>query len=144
MSMPMGSPTSLPEPPARAGPTSFRAMTVGSCTPSRSPTPPAISDARWPTLVTSMTMATPMCSSELHAPKRAQELRIPFAAVMSPQTLLESDHLAERQFFGEIEQPGVGKLPAIGNVFRMSETPLAFGPAPALGADSAEVPESPK
>ena len=73
---------------------------------------------------------------------RAQELRIPFAAVMSPQTLLESDHLAERQFFGEIEQPGVGKLPAIGAVFRMSETPLAFGPAPALGADPAEVPEA--
>jgi len=73
---------------------------------------------------------------------RAQELRIPFAAVMSPQTLLESDHLTERRFFGEIEQPGVGKLPAIGAVFRMSETPLAFGPAPALGADPAEVPEA--
>jgi len=73
---------------------------------------------------------------------RAQELRIPFAAVMSPQTLLESDHLAERRFFGEIEQPGVGKLPAIGSVFRMSETPLTFGPAPALGADSADVPEA--
>lgn len=70
---------------------------------------------------------------------RAQELRIPFAAVMSPQTLLKSDHLAERRFFGEVEQPGVGKLPVIGTVFRMSETPLASGPAPALGADSTTV-----
>ncbi len=75
---------------------------------------------------------------------RAQEMSVPFAAVMSPQTLMESDHLAERRFFGEIDQPGVGKLPAIGTVFRMSETPLSFGPAPALGADSAEAPEASK
>jgi crotonobetainyl-CoA:carnitine CoA-transferase CaiB-like acyl-CoA transferase len=57
---------------------------------------------------------------------------------------MESDHLAERRFFGEIDQPGVGKLPAVGNVFRMSETPLSFGPAPALGADSAAVEEGSK
>ncbi len=75
---------------------------------------------------------------------RAQELRIPFAAVMSPQTLMEHDHLNERRFFGEIDQPGIGKLPVIGNVFRMSETPMAFRPAPALGGDSAEVSESAK
>ncbi len=75
---------------------------------------------------------------------RAQELRVPFAAVMSPQTLLADDHLSARRFFGEIDQPGVGKLPAIGVVFRMSETPLAFGAAPALGADPAEVAEASK
>ncbi len=75
---------------------------------------------------------------------RAQELRVPFAAVMSPRMLAESDHLAERRFFSEIDQPGVGKLPTIGTIFRMSETPLSFGPAPALGADSARVPGAPK
>ena len=70
---------------------------------------------------------------------RAQELRVPFAAVMNAKTLLENEHLKERGFFQEIEQPGVGKLPLGGGPFNMSETPLRYGPAPALGADNAEV-----
>jgi len=69
---------------------------------------------------------------------RAQELRIPFAAVMSPETLLNDEHLRERGFFKEIDQPGVGKLPVAGYVFQMSETPLTIGPAPALGSGNAE------
>jgi hypothetical protein len=35
-----------------------------------------------------------------------------------------------------VEQPGAGRLPVAGHIFGMSETPLAFGPAPALGADN--------
>ncbi len=68
---------------------------------------------------------------------RAQELRIPFAAVLNPETLLANEHLRARRFFAEVDQPGVGKLPIASNVFRMSETPLASGPSPALGADDA-------
>ena len=64
---------------------------------------------------------------------RAQELRIPFAAVLNAQTLLENEHLHDRRFFAAIDQPGVGKLPIAANIFRMSETPLRSGPAPALG-----------
>ena len=67
---------------------------------------------------------------------RAQELRVPFAAVLDPQTLLDNEHLRERAFFAEIEQAGVGKLPIACHIFRMSETPLRCGPAPALGADN--------
>jgi crotonobetainyl-CoA:carnitine CoA-transferase CaiB-like acyl-CoA transferase len=70
---------------------------------------------------------------------RAQELRVPFAAVLGPRTLLENAHLRERGFFKEIDQPGAGKLPVAGAVFRMSETPLRFEPAPALGQDTAAV-----
>ena len=70
---------------------------------------------------------------------RAQELRVPFAAVLDAKTLLENEHLKERAFFQEIEQPGVGKLPLAGGPFNMSETPLRYGPAPALGADNAEL-----
>jgi crotonobetainyl-CoA:carnitine CoA-transferase CaiB-like acyl-CoA transferase len=70
---------------------------------------------------------------------RAQELRVPFAAVLDAKTLLENQHLKERAFFREIEQPGVGKLPLAGGPFNMSETPLRYGPAPALGADNAQV-----
>jgi crotonobetainyl-CoA:carnitine CoA-transferase CaiB-like acyl-CoA transferase len=64
---------------------------------------------------------------------RAQELRMPFAAVMDPQRLLENEHLRERAFFEEIEQAGVGKLPIATHAFKMSETPLRAGPAPKLG-----------
>ncbi|MEK7247986.1 MAG: CoA transferase, partial [Chloroflexota bacterium] len=70
---------------------------------------------------------------------RAQELRIPFAAVLDPKTLLTNEHLRERAFFAEIDQPGVGKLPIATHVFKMSETPLRAAPAPALGAQTAEV-----
>ncbi len=70
---------------------------------------------------------------------RAQELRVPFAAVLDPQTLLSNEHLRERAFFVEIEQAGVGKLPVTTHVFKMSETPLRAAPAPALGADTKAV-----
>lgn len=63
---------------------------------------------------------------------RAQELRMPFAAVLNAQTLLENEHLRERAFFQEVGQPEAGKLPLAANVFRMSESPLRFGPAPRL------------
>ncbi len=64
---------------------------------------------------------------------RAQELRVPFAAVLGPKTLLDNAHLKERGFFVDVDQPGVGTLPNAGVAFRMSETPLQFGPAPKLG-----------
>lgn len=71
--------------------------------------------------------------------ERAQELRIPFAAVLDPQTLFDNEHVRERGYFAEIDQPGVGKLPMSGNLFRMSETPIRHGPAPSLGEQNAEV-----
>jgi len=64
---------------------------------------------------------------------------VPFAAVLDARTLLENEHLKERGFFQEIDQPGVGNLPLAGGPFNLSETPLRYGPAPALGADNAEV-----
>jgi crotonobetainyl-CoA:carnitine CoA-transferase CaiB-like acyl-CoA transferase len=70
---------------------------------------------------------------------RAQELRVPFAAVLDPQTLLTNEHLRERAFFAEIEQAGIGKLPIACHAFKMSETPLRCSPAPALGADTKAV-----
>jgi benzylsuccinate CoA-transferase BbsE subunit len=70
---------------------------------------------------------------------RAQELRVPFAAVLDPQTLLSNEHLRQRGYFAEIDQPGAGKLPMSGNLFQMSETPLRHGPAPKLGQHASEV-----
>jgi crotonobetainyl-CoA:carnitine CoA-transferase CaiB-like acyl-CoA transferase len=69
---------------------------------------------------------------------RAQELRMPFGPVMSPQLLLEDEHLRQRGFFEEVGQPGMGELRLAGAPFRMGETPLRRGPAPALGQHTHE------
>jgi crotonobetainyl-CoA:carnitine CoA-transferase CaiB-like acyl-CoA transferase len=64
---------------------------------------------------------------------RAQELRMPFAAVLDPQTLLENEHLAARGFFETVDQPGLGELRIAGGPFKLSATPLRYGVAPGLG-----------
>jgi benzylsuccinate CoA-transferase BbsE subunit len=70
---------------------------------------------------------------------RAQELRIPFAAVLDAKTLLENEHLRERGFFAEVEHPELGKVPVAAHAFKMSETPLRAGRSPLLGEHSHEV-----
>jgi crotonobetainyl-CoA:carnitine CoA-transferase CaiB-like acyl-CoA transferase len=70
---------------------------------------------------------------------RAQELRIPFAAVLGPRTLLQNEHLKERRFFREIDQPELGRIPMAGSPFKMSETPLRQGPAPTLAQHTHDV-----
>ena len=64
---------------------------------------------------------------------RAQELRVPFAPVMDPEMLLGNEHLKAREFFDEINSAGIGELPLAGGPFKMTETPLRYGPAPGLG-----------
>jgi benzylsuccinate CoA-transferase BbsE subunit len=70
---------------------------------------------------------------------RAQELRIPFAAVLDAKTLLENEHLRERGFFEEIEHPELGRVPIAAYPFKMSETPLRAGRSPLLGEHTHEV-----
>lgn len=70
---------------------------------------------------------------------RAQELRMPFGRVMTPGTLLDDEHLREREFFVEVGQPDVGEVRVAGPVFKMSETPLRQGPAPRLGEHTHDV-----
>jgi CoA:oxalate CoA-transferase len=69
----------------------------------------------------------------------AQELRMPFGPVLSPEALLANAHLAARVFFQEIEHPAAGKLTHCGSPFLMNETPLQTGPAPTLGQHNEEV-----
>ncbi|MGH8011480.1 MAG: CaiB/BaiF CoA transferase family protein [Candidatus Binataceae bacterium] len=72
--------------------------------------------------------------------REAQALRIPFAPVNTMQQLYESPHLAERGFFTEIEQPGMGKLKIPGMPSRYGQTPWAIRrPAPSLGEHNQEV-----
>ena len=64
---------------------------------------------------------------------------MPFAPVMSPRLLLESEHLKERGFFREVEQAEMGRTQVAGAPFKMSETPLPHGPAPTLGEHTHDV-----
>jgi len=70
---------------------------------------------------------------------RAQELRMPFAAVMDARMLLEDEHLRERGFFQEVEHPELGKVPTAALPFQMSATPLRPGRSPLLGEHNEEV-----
>ncbi|MEX0749835.1 MAG: CoA transferase [Dehalococcoidia bacterium] len=69
----------------------------------------------------------------------AQALRMPFAFVPTASDLLQDEHLHERQFFTTIKHADDGELRHTGAPFKMSETPMQFGPAPKLGEATAEV-----
>jgi len=70
---------------------------------------------------------------------RAQELRVPFAAVLDAKSLLENEHLHERGFFAEVDHPELGRVPIAAHPFKMSETPLRVGPSPLLGEHTHEL-----
>ncbi len=70
---------------------------------------------------------------------RAQELRLPFAFVPTPADLLESEHLAAREFWQEVAQSRAGRLRLPGAPFLMSETPARAGRSPLLGEHNAEI-----
>lgn len=72
--------------------------------------------------------------------RAAQEHRIPFAPINTMESLYASEHLRERQFFVELEQPGVGVLRLPGMPSRYSNSCWAIRrPAPQLGEHNREV-----
>ena len=72
--------------------------------------------------------------------KEAQRRRIPFATINTMQQLYESEHLRERQFFVQHEQPGVGTLLIPGTPSRCSKNQWSIRrPAPRLGEHSTEI-----
>jgi crotonobetainyl-CoA:carnitine CoA-transferase CaiB-like acyl-CoA transferase len=72
--------------------------------------------------------------------REAQKRRIPFAPVNQMKDLYESDQLAERNFFVELDQPGVGKLnmPGMPSRYALSQWSLCR-PAPRLGEHNEEI-----
>jgi crotonobetainyl-CoA:carnitine CoA-transferase CaiB-like acyl-CoA transferase len=72
--------------------------------------------------------------------RAAQEHRIPFAPINTMRSLYESEHLQQRNFFVELEQPGLGRL-------RLPGMPSQYGKscwairraAPRLGEHNEEV-----
>ena len=72
--------------------------------------------------------------------RAAQEHRIPFAPVNTMRSLYESEHLRERQFFVELEQPGIGRLNLPGMPSRYGSLSWTIRrPAPRLGEHDREV-----
>ena len=72
--------------------------------------------------------------------KAAQEARIPFAPVNTMQQMYESDHLHERKYFVEFDQPGMSKLTLPGAPSQYGKIKWALRrPAPRLGQHDEEV-----
>jgi len=72
--------------------------------------------------------------------RAAQEHRIPFAPINTMRSLYESEHLRERQFFVEFEQPGIGRLKLAGMPSRYGNSYWAIRrPAPRLGEHNPEL-----
>ena len=72
--------------------------------------------------------------------KEAQRRRIPFATINTMQQLYESEHLRERDFFVQHEQPGVGTLVMPGMPSRYGRNQWSIRrPAPRLGEHSSEI-----
>jgi crotonobetainyl-CoA:carnitine CoA-transferase CaiB-like acyl-CoA transferase len=72
--------------------------------------------------------------------RAAQEHRIPFAPINTMQSLYESEHLRQRNFFIEADQPGVGKLRLPGMPSQYGNSHWAIRrPAPHLGEHNDEI-----
>jgi crotonobetainyl-CoA:carnitine CoA-transferase CaiB-like acyl-CoA transferase len=72
--------------------------------------------------------------------RAAQEHRIPFAPINTMQSLYENEHLLGRDFFVDVDQPGVGKLTVPGMPSRYGDSHWAMRrPAPRFGEHSEEV-----
>jgi crotonobetainyl-CoA:carnitine CoA-transferase CaiB-like acyl-CoA transferase len=56
--------------------------------------------------------------------KRAQVLRLPYAIVRPPESLLEDEQLAAREFFVEVEHPELGRT------IKYAGAPYLFGSTP--------------
>jgi len=72
--------------------------------------------------------------------RQAQGRRIPFAPVNTMQQVYENEHLRERRFFVEFEQPGVGKMTLPGAPSQYGKTRWSLRrPAPRLDEHRGEL-----
>ena len=70
----------------------------------------------------------------------AAQNRLPFAPVSNVGNLTSSEHLRERGFFAELQQPGMDPVTIPGAPFVLSQTPWTLRlPAPRLGEHNDEV-----
>ncbi len=71
--------------------------------------------------------------------RRAQELRLPFTEVLTPEEILNDPHLEEREFLVEIEHPVAPTTRQPGAAARMTATPWHVERAPLFGEHTDDV-----
>lgn len=69
----------------------------------------------------------------------AQELRLPFSIVLTPDELLNDPQHRARSFFTIVEHPIAGEVLQVGPPFRMEATPWQSARAPLLGEHTSQV-----
>lgn len=74
--------------------------------------------------------------------RRAQALRLPFTEVLTPAEIVADEHLRERAFLVEIEQPTGDRVRMPGAPMTMTGTPWSPQPAPLLGQHTFEILDS--
>jgi len=71
--------------------------------------------------------------------RMAQEMRLPFTEVFTPEEIVNDDHLNERNFFVEVDHPLAGTVKQPGAPGMMTGTPWETKRAPLLGEHQDEV-----
>lgn len=71
--------------------------------------------------------------------KEAQELRLAFTPVLSPEELLEDDQIKAREFFTKVDHPIMGEVTYPGAIAKLSESPWRVGRTPLLGEHNEEI-----
>jgi crotonobetainyl-CoA:carnitine CoA-transferase CaiB-like acyl-CoA transferase len=71
--------------------------------------------------------------------QHAQELRLPFTEVLSPQEILDDPQHAARGYFVDVDHPATGTVRQVGAPVQASETPWQSAPAPLLGEHNQEI-----
>jgi crotonobetainyl-CoA:carnitine CoA-transferase CaiB-like acyl-CoA transferase len=71
--------------------------------------------------------------------KKAQELRLAFTPVLSPEELLEDEQIQAREFFNEVDHPVMGKVTYPGAPAKLNGSPWQTGRAPLLGEHNEEI-----
>ena len=66
---------------------------------------------------------------------RLKKARLPYGEVRGMAEVLAHPQVIARQMIREMESP-VGPVPVMGSPLRLSDSPVRFGPIPALGADT--------
>jgi len=71
--------------------------------------------------------------------RQAQELRLAFTPVLSPEELLEDEQIKAREFFAKVDHPVMGEVTYPGAPAKLSGSPWQAGRAPLLGEHNEEI-----
>jgi crotonobetainyl-CoA:carnitine CoA-transferase CaiB-like acyl-CoA transferase len=74
--------------------------------------------------------------------RKAQELRLAFTPVLSPEELQNDEQIKAREFFAEADHPVMGRVKYPGAPAKLSDSPWRAGRAPLLGEHNEEIYEA--